>query len=78
MNSEDSKIMSARKAEQRRRRRAQAMIPLETWLPEQLIFEIDELKTEEKRSRETVIAALLAGTLRQARSSRPEAQMALA
>lgn len=70
-------MISARKAEQRRRRRAQGMKPLEVWLPEQLIREIDKLKTEETQSREAVIAALIAGTLREARPGRPQGQLAL-
>ncbi len=69
--------MRARKAEQRRRRRAQGLKPLEVWLPEQLILEIDKLKTEQTHSREAVIAALIAGTLQKARSGRPVASMAL-
>ena len=53
------------------------MKPLEVWLPEQLIREIDKLKTEETQSREAVIAALIAGTLREARPGRPQGQLAL-
>lgn len=70
-------MMSARKAEQRRRRRAQGLKPLEVWLPEQLILEIDQLKTEQTHSREAVIAALIAATLQKARPGRPVASMAL-
>lgn len=70
-------MMSARKAEQRRRRRAQGLKPLEVWLPEQLILEIDQLKTEQTHSREAVIAALIAATLQKARPDRPVASMAL-
>lgn len=70
-------MTSARKAEQRRRRRAQGLKPLEVWLPEQLILEIDQLKTEQTHSREAVIAALIAATLQKARPGRPVASMAL-
>jgi hypothetical protein len=66
-----------KRASHRQRLRDQGLRPLEVWLPEPMIEQIDAMKTE-REGRDLVIASLIAKTLEGRRPPEQTTQLQLA